>query len=89
MEPSFGRAAATDLVTILQLTGLLRKAPANTGFYRSFAGRLVLIAAPPIGVVSLEPLGAGARPSRAGRAGFAPCRVVELGSRDRCARGVP
>src|SRR5690349_4844500 len=48
----------------IRLTGLLRKTPAHVGvFYRSFAGRLVLVAATAgRGAISLEPLGAGARP---------------------------
>jgi hypothetical protein len=47
----------------IRLTGLLRKTPANAGvFYSSFAGGIVIVSAPPIGAVSLEPLDAGARP---------------------------
>jgi hypothetical protein len=48
----------------IRLTGLLRKTPAHVGvFYRSFAGRLVLVAATACrGAISLEPLGAGAGP---------------------------
>ena len=70
----------------IRLTGLLRKTLANAGvFYMPSAGEIVIRSgdgAP--SAVSPEPLGAGARPSPGGCAGFASRRAgddTRLGGR--------